>query len=71
MIILPLAGLVILYLVEAQFMLSTLSRDLEVRAALIAEAVAHQPELLADQDAARRFIDKVAPQADGGEVGSA
>lgn len=65
MIILPLAGLVILYLVEAQFMLGQLSRDLEVRAALIAEAVAHQPGLLADQDAARRFIDKIAPQADG------
>ena len=64
-IILPLAGLLLLYLIEAQFVLGRASDNLEARAALIAEAVAQQPEILADQGAARRFIDKIAPLADG------
>lgn len=58
-LILPLAGLVILYLIEAQIMLGELAADLEERAALIAEAVAHEPEALTDATAARRFVDEV------------
>ena len=64
-IILPLAGLLILYLVEAQFVLGEASDNLETRAALIAEAVARQPEILANQEAAQRFIAEIAPLADG------
>ena len=64
-LILPLAGLVLLYLVEAQVMLGQLSADLEERAALIAEAVARQPEILADGDQAQRFIADVSRLTDG------
>ena len=64
-IILPLAGLLILYLIEAQFVLGEASDNLETRAALIAEAVARQPEILANQEAAQRFIAEIAPLADG------
>lgn len=66
-LILPLAGLVILYLTEAQIMLRDLSTDLEERAALIAEAVANDPEMLADNAAARRFIADVG-ELSGGEI---
>ncbi|RIK16546.1 MAG: hypothetical protein DCC51_13430, partial [Anaerolineae bacterium] len=44
LLVMPIAGLVILYLVEAQVLLGDLSADLEARASLIAEAVALQPE---------------------------
>lgn len=64
-VILPLAGLILLYLVEAQVMLVELSNDLEERAALIAEAVARQPEVLADQASARRFIADISPLTEG------
>lgn len=58
-LILPLAGLVILYLIEAQIMLGQLAADLEERAALIAEAVARQPEALTSAETARQFVDAV------------
>jgi signal transduction histidine kinase len=64
-IILPLAGLVLLFMLEAQIVLGQLSDNLEERAALIAEAVARQPELLADEAAARRFIAEISPLTDG------
>ena len=70
-IILPLAGLLILYLIEAQFVLGEASDNLETRAALIAEAVARQPEILANQEAAQRFIAEIAPLADGDVLGTA
>ena len=58
-LIMPLAGLVILYLIEAQIMIGELADDLQERAALIADAVARQPEILTDTDAARHFVDAV------------
>lgn len=64
-LILPLVGLVILYLVEAQIILTDLSATLEERAALISEAVARQPEILADQQGAARFISDMSALTDG------
>ena len=55
-LILPLVGLAILYLVEAQIVLRQMADNLEERAALIAEAVGRQPELLTNAAAARRFV---------------
>ena len=64
-LILPLVGLVILYLIEAQVILADLSATLEERAALIAEAVARQPEILADQQRAARFVSSMGALTDG------
>lgn len=63
LLVMPIAGLVILYLVEAQVLLGDLSADLEARASLIAEAVALQPELLADRPAAEQFAREAALRA--------
>lgn len=65
LIIFPLAGMLILYLVEAQIMLADLSDDLQERASLIAQAVARQPDALADQAAAQQFLDEIDPLIDG------
>lgn len=65
LLIMPIAGLVILYLVEAQVMLTELSDDLEERAALIAEVVARQPELMADSAAAANFAREASRLIDG------
>lgn len=64
-VILPIAGLVILYLVEAQIVLADLSANLEERAALIAEAIAQQPHVLTDPDAAQRFVNEYGPLTEG------
>lgn len=64
-LILPLAGLVILYLIEAQIMLGELAADVEERAALIAEAAARQPDSLTDAAAARRFVADVGQRTTG------
>lgn len=65
LVIFPLAGLVILYLIEAQIMLVDLSADLRERATLIAQAVAHQPEALTNDAAAEEFLNEIGPLTDG------
>lgn len=65
LLILPLAGLVILYLAETQVALVELSDTLEEQAALIAAAVAQQPNVMADSDAAQRFVDDIGRLIDG------
>lgn len=55
-LILPLVGVLLLYLIEAQLLLTELGDDLEERAALIAEAASEQPEIWTDAAAARGFI---------------
>lgn len=66
-LILPLVGLALLYLIEAQIILREMADNLEERAALIAQAVAQQPELLTDQDAARQFIADIG-ELTGGQI---
>ena len=65
LVIFPLAGLVSLYLIEAQIMLVDLSADLQERASLIAEAVALQPGVLTNEAEAEEFLDNLAPLTDG------
>lgn len=65
LVILPLAGIILLYLVEAQVVLVDLSHDLQERATLIAEAVARQPDALANSESARRFLAEIGPLTEG------
>lgn len=64
LLIMPIAGLIILYLVEAQVLLVELSSTLEERAALIAEAAALQPDILTDRAAAEAFTRHAGQLAD-------
>lgn len=65
LLILPLAGLVILYLAETQIALVELSDTLEEQAALIAAAVAGQSDVMTDASAAQRFVNDVGRLIDG------
>jgi signal transduction histidine kinase len=65
LVIFPLAGLILLYLIEAQVMLVHLSDDLQERATLIAAAVAQQPETLTNGPAAEEFLAEIGPLVEG------
>ncbi len=64
-VILPLVGLVILYLFGAQVLITDLSDDLEERANLIGDALARQPEALSSLDEAQQFIAEISVLVDG------
>lgn len=64
-LIVPLVGLVLLYLIEAQVLLNDLNSDLEERAALIAEAIKQRPEVFSSPDAAQAFVAEVSILVDG------
>ena len=65
LVIFPLAGLILLYLIEAQVMLVHLSDDLQERVTLIAAAVAQQPETLTNGPAAEEFLAEIGPLVEG------
>ena len=56
MLVLPLFGFGLVYLLETQVLLDDLSADVDERANLIAEAVSRQPEILADMEQAGAFV---------------
>ncbi|MEZ4519129.1 MAG: HAMP domain-containing sensor histidine kinase [Chloroflexota bacterium] len=64
-LVLPLVGLVLLYLLEAQILLADLSSDLEERAALIAEAIDNRPEVFSNPQEAQQFVAEVSILVDG------
>jgi signal transduction histidine kinase len=64
-LIMPLVGLVLLVLLEAQVMLNALSVDLQERAVLIAEALQSQPETLESAASASEFVRSIAPLVEG------
>jgi len=56
LLVLPLFGFGLIYLLETQVLLDDLSADVDERANLIAEAVSRQPEILADAEQAGAFV---------------
>jgi signal transduction histidine kinase len=64
-LILPLMGIVLLYLIMAQILVADLSNDLEERTALIAEAISRQPEVFSNPAAAQSFIAEGSIMVDG------
>lgn len=64
-IVMPLMGLVLLYLIEAQVLLQDLSHDLEERVSLIAAAVEDRPEVFANPQSAESFIAEISIAVDG------
>lgn len=63
-LIFPLVGLVLLYLLGAQLWLNQLSDELGDRAALIAGLLAARPELLGDEAEAQRFLQELGSRLD-------
>jgi two-component system, OmpR family, sensor histidine kinase BaeS len=59
LIVVPLVGLILIYLLETQIMLTQMSGDISDKANLIAETVNGRPELLQDINQAETFIDGV------------
>ncbi len=64
LVVVPLVGLVLIYLLETQIVLTQMSEDISVKANLIAESVNGRPELLQNVGAAESFIDGVSIYVD-------
>ena len=65
LIVVPLAGLALIYTLETQVVLSDLSDRLTERANLIIEALEHQPDIWIDSDQAQIFITGIASNIQG------
>ena len=64
LLVVPLVAIALIYLVETQVLLTTLSADLEQQVTLIAETVYGQPELWQDAQAAQRLVARIGVQTD-------
>ena len=65
LIVVPLAGLALIYTLETQVVLSDLSDRLTERANLIIEVLEHQPDIWIDSDQAQIFITGIASNIQG------
>ncbi|MGB3713466.1 MAG: HAMP domain-containing sensor histidine kinase [Candidatus Promineifilaceae bacterium] len=65
LVVIPLAGIALIYLLESQVLLSELSDDLTERANIIAEAVSGQPELLQNPELAASYITRIQLNIEG------
>jgi two-component system sensor histidine kinase BaeS len=59
LVVVPLIGLILIYLLETQIILTQVSQDISDKAHLIAETVNGRPEVLQDADEAEAFINGV------------
>ncbi|MEZ4769147.1 MAG: HAMP domain-containing sensor histidine kinase [Caldilineales bacterium] len=63
-LVVPLVGLITMYLLETQVLLTTVSSNLEQQATAIATAVTGNPDVLSDPQVAQQFLARIALQAD-------
>jgi two-component system, OmpR family, sensor histidine kinase BaeS len=66
LVIVPLVGAALVYLIETQVLLETLSGDLTRQAVLVAEITSENAFVWYDPDAARAFLEQVGPQLTAG-----
>lgn len=64
LLVVPLLGIALIYLLETQILLTTVSEDLARQATLIAEAVYGQPDLWQDSEAAQKLVARIGVQTD-------
>lgn len=62
LIVVPLIGIALIYLLEAQVVLPSLSNELAGQAGLVAELARDQPGLWADPARAQAFVGRISPQ---------
>jgi two-component system sensor histidine kinase BaeS len=65
LIVIPLVGLALTYLLESQVLLTDLSNDLSERANVIAEAVSGQPEILQDPELVEAYLARIQLNIEG------
>lgn len=65
LVVIPLVGVALVFLLESQVLLSELSDDLSGRARLIAAAVERQPEILLDREQAELYVTRIMINIDG------
>jgi signal transduction histidine kinase len=65
LVVMPLVGMALIYLLESQVLLSDLSDDLTEQAHIIAEAVSRQPELLQNSDLAASYVTQIQLNIEG------
>ena len=61
-IVVPLMGLALVYLLESQFVLTNLADDLDQQGVLIAQATLHDPQIWQDAHRAQQFLDQIGPR---------
>ncbi len=61
LIVLPLMGVVLVFLVETQVLLANLSREVTGEAVLTAELASQSPDVFLDKNVAKIFIDRLVP----------
>lgn len=62
LIVLPFIGLLLVYLLETQGIVASVSRDLTRQAVLVADTAGLQPTIWMDQNSARAFLDRISPR---------
>jgi two-component system sensor histidine kinase BaeS len=65
LIVIPLIGIGLIFLLESQVLLSDLSEDLTEQANIIADAVSGQPELLQNPDLAASYVTRIQLNIEG------
>jgi len=59
LLVLPLVGIGLVYILETQVLLTELTEDLTDRATIIAEAIVSHPDLLSDAEDVQRFVSSI------------
>jgi len=61
-VVVPLMGLALVYLLESQFVLTNLADDLDQQGVLIAQATLRDPQVWLDSQRAQTFLDQIGPR---------
>jgi hypothetical protein len=62
LVVLPLMGILLVYLLETQGIVASVSRDLNRQAVLVADAASAQSSIWQDPYSARAFLERISPR---------
>ncbi len=62
LLVLPFVGLLMVYLLETQGIVASVSRDLTRQAVLVADTASLQPSIWLDQNSAQAFLTRISPR---------
>jgi two-component system, OmpR family, sensor histidine kinase BaeS len=62
LLILPFVGLLMIYLLETQGIVASVSRDLSRQAILVADTASIQPDIWVDKNSAQKFLQRISPR---------
>jgi signal transduction histidine kinase len=61
-LVLPFVGLLMIYLLETQGVVASVSRDLSRQAILVADTASIQPDIWVDKNSAEKFLQRISPR---------